>query len=163
MGEKQKEDKEGSGACSDSYVFCAAYYTPGGLRALIINQRAAGKSQEMQTQALARKMWVEVKFASLEPVKGYTLFAEFICFTAEFPAFQPLRVLSFLFSGLMAASLSGVEAEAEVCCLEEAALVHRRGEPGAAGLPAGGPQLAGSLLVQVCAEPGMFILCLFCP
>lgn len=60
MGEKPKEDKEGSGACSNSCAFSAAYYTPGGLRALIINQRAAGKSQEMQTQALARKMWMDL-------------------------------------------------------------------------------------------------------
>lgn len=63
----------------------------------------------------------------------------------------------------MAASLSGVEAEAEVCCPEEAALVHWWGEPGAAGLPAGGPQLAGSLLVQVSTEAVMLMLWLFCP
>lgn len=57
MGEKAKEDKEGSGACSNSCAFSAAHYTSGGLRSLIINQRAAGKSQETQTQALARKMY----------------------------------------------------------------------------------------------------------
>lgn len=96
----------------------------------------------------------------LEPVKRYALFAEFIGFIAEFSATD---CFIFFFDGLMAASLSGVEAEAEVCCLEEAALVHRWGEPGAAGLPAGGPQLARSLLVQVCTEAVMVILWLFCP
>lgn len=49
----------------------------------------------MQTQARARKMWMEVKFSSLEPVKRFALFAEFIDFIAEFSAFQSLRVLSF--------------------------------------------------------------------
>lgn len=47
----------------------------------------------------------------------------------------------------------GAEAEAEVRAHEEAAVLHRQGRPGAARLPAGQPQLDGSLLVQVRLQP----------
>lgn len=157
MGEKPEEDKEGSGACSNSSVFCSAYYTPGGPRALIINQRAAGKSQEMQTlHWLGKCGWT---WAS-EEIHTLCWVHRLHCWIFSLSAPESC---AFLCSGLMAACVSGVEAEAEVCCPEEAALVHRWGEPGAEGLPAGGPQLARSLLVQVCTEAGMFILWLFCP
>lgn len=104
--------------------------------------------------ALARKMWTS------EEIHTLCWIPRLHCWIFSLSAPESC---AFLFSGLMAACVSGVEAEAEVCCLEEAALVHRWGEPGAEGLPAGGPQLARSLLVQVCTEAGMFILWLFCP
>lgn len=48
---------------------------------------------------------------------------------------------------------AGAKAEAEVRAHEEAAVLHRERRAGAARLPAGQPQLDGSLLVQVRLQP----------
>lgn len=63
--------------------------------------------------------------------------------------FQPYLV--FFFRGLMVYFFfsSGIEAETKICCLEETAFLYWQWELGAARLPAGRPQLARSLVVQV--------------
>lgn len=58
--------------------------------------------------------------------------------------------LVLFFSEFKESAFLGVEAETQVCCFEETAFLHWWREPGAPRLPAGGAQLACSLVVQVC-------------